>query len=84
MQHETLSSALGSAIRSKRQSLGLSQERFAEIIEVHRTYMGAIERGERNPSLRTLSRIASGLGVPLSQLLREAEDIITSANARPV
>lgn len=80
MKRDTLHSALGSAIRLKRQQLGLSQERFAEIVEVHRTYMGAIERGERNPSLRNLARIASGLGIPLSDLLRAAEEIVSSVS----
>lgn len=79
MKYNEPNRALGSAIRAYRQRLGLSQERFAGLIELHRTYVGAIERGERNPSFRNLVKIATGLGIPLSELLREAEKLNSSA-----
>jgi transcriptional regulator with XRE-family HTH domain len=60
-------------IRSSRRSLGLSQEGFADKVGLHRTYVGAVERGERNVSLANLERIAIALGTPLSTLLRDAE-----------
>jgi transcriptional regulator with XRE-family HTH domain len=42
-----------------REGRGLSREAFADLLEVHRTYMGGVERGERNLTLRSLERIAS-------------------------
>lgn len=66
--------SLGKAIRTHRKALGHSQEAFADLVGLHRTYVGAIERGERNPSLDNLLKIADELRVPLSRLLREAEE----------
>lgn len=66
--------ALGQAIRSRRKAVGLSQDAFAEKTSLHRTYIGGIERGERNISVENLLRIATGLNVRLSVLIAEAED----------
>jgi transcriptional regulator with XRE-family HTH domain len=60
---------LGSAIRDLRTELGFSQEALAELSELHRTYVGGIERGERNVSLENIVRIARALKVTPSQLL---------------
>ncbi len=49
----------------------LSQEAFAALAEIDRSYMGAIERGEQNPSLWILSRIAEALGITISELCRD-------------
>ncbi len=60
---------VGRNIRRLRQERGLSQEDLADEIGVHRTYMGGVERGERNLTLRSLERLAERLGVsPLSLL----------------
>ena len=64
---------LGAVIRKKRQAQNLSQESFADICGVHRTYMGAIERGERNISLLNIRRIASALNLKPSDLFLEAK-----------
>ena len=64
---------LGTVIREKRQAKNLSQESFADICGVHRTYMGSIERGERNISLLNIRRIATALDIHPSALLAEAE-----------
>ncbi|MBX6763927.1 MAG: helix-turn-helix transcriptional regulator [Rubrobacteraceae bacterium] len=72
-ENNTLVEALGLAIRARRESLGRSQETLAHDVGVHRTYLGAIERGERNPSLRNLCRIARALSMSLSDLFKEAE-----------
>lgn len=66
---------LGRVIRSHREKAGLSQEEFSHRVGLHRTYVGGIERGERNPTVSTLSRIAIGLGVSAGQILLEAEDL---------
>ncbi len=63
---------LGVAIRERRSLLEISQESFADRIGMHRAYYSSIERGERNLTLETLGRVAQGLGVPPSQLLRDA------------
>jgi transcriptional regulator with XRE-family HTH domain len=60
---------VGRNLRAYRVAHGLSQEAFAEVLEVHRTYMGGVERGERNLTLRSLERIAERINVdPLSLL----------------
>jgi transcriptional regulator with XRE-family HTH domain len=53
-----------------RKSKNLSQEKLAEEAGIHRTYLGGIELGLRNPSLRNIARIAHALGVPITDLFR--------------
>lgn len=65
--------ALGSAIRRLREERGVSQEAFALEVGVHRTYMGSVERGERNVTLSNLRRIAAALGLSGSALLAQAD-----------
>jgi len=60
---------LGRNLRDHRRALGLSQEAFADVLQVHRTYMGGLERGERNVTLRTVERLAARLGLDPGQLL---------------
>ncbi len=68
-----LQKRLGRAIRRLRTAAGYSQEDFAVVVGVHRTYMGAVERGEVNISLRNIEKIAGSLEITASKLLREAE-----------
>jgi transcriptional regulator with XRE-family HTH domain len=66
--------ALGDAIRARRAEIeGLSQEGLADLAGMHRTYVGDIERGLRNPSYRNLVKLAAALEVPLSDLVARAE-----------
>jgi len=58
----------GERVRRLRQAKGLSQEELAFRAGVHRTYLGSIERGERNPALKNIAAIAGALGVTLSEL----------------
>lgn len=51
----------------------MSQEAFAEVLGVHRTYMGGLERGERNLTLRSLERIAEQMCVEVEELMRRGE-----------
>lgn len=60
---------LADNIRALRATKGLSQEDFAERCGLHRTYIGSVERGERNISLENIERISSALGVTAPQLL---------------
>lgn len=64
--------ALGRAIRSARQAQGYSQEAFALVVGLDRSYMGAVERGEFNVTMDTLLKITSKLGISASVLLRRA------------
>jgi len=59
----------GNKVRSLRESKKMSQEQLAELAGLHRTYVGGIERGERNPTLLNLLKIARALEVPLSELV---------------
>ena len=68
-----LRTKLGRAIRRLRREAGLSQESFADKCKVHRTYMGAVERGETNISLDSLERIAKALDLTVGELLLAAE-----------
>jgi transcriptional regulator with XRE-family HTH domain len=65
--------ALGTELQSLREERGLSQERLAERCHVHRNYVGGIERGERNPTLEVLERLARGLELRVSELVARAE-----------
>ena len=58
----------GDRVRELRREAGLSQEELAGRAGVHRTYLGGIERGERNPSLKNIAAIAVALGVTLPEL----------------
>jgi transcriptional regulator with XRE-family HTH domain len=60
----------GQAVRSRRQKLGVSQEEFADICGLDRTYMGGIERGERNLALINIEKIAKAFRISLAELFR--------------
>ena len=60
--------AFGARVRELRKAAGFSQEDFALEIGLDRTYMGGVERGERNLALLNIRKIAHGLQVPVSQL----------------
>jgi transcriptional regulator with XRE-family HTH domain len=60
---------LGIRIRELRTRRGWSQEAFADVAGVHRTYMGHLERGEKNVSFLSIVRVANALGVTLSDLV---------------
>ncbi len=65
---KTIEKQFGERLRELRLARGLSQEKLAFKSGMHRTYLGSIERGERNPSLKNIAAIAEALGVSLSQL----------------
>lgn len=58
----------GKAIRRRRRELDISQEKLAEIAEIHRTYISSIERGNRNPSLENIEKLAKALDISISAL----------------
>lgn len=64
----------GRRVREARRRRGLSQEQLAHLAELDRSYMGGVERGERNVSLDNIHRIARALDVPPAELLGAARE----------
>lgn len=62
---------VGRNLRAYRLEKGLSQEAFAEVVGVHRTYMGGLERGERNLTLQSVEKIAEAIGLTPMELLED-------------
>ena len=73
-ESQTLRFVLAQNIRRHRSRLGFSQEELADRCGLHRTYVGSVERCERNATLSTLEALADGLGVSADGLLREEKD----------
>jgi transcriptional regulator with XRE-family HTH domain len=69
MTKGSITIGLGKRIRQRRMQLGLSQERLGEVAGLHRTYIGAVERGEKNLTVVTLCRIANALKRPAAFFL---------------
>lgn len=66
-----LTNIIGQRIRKYRLKKGLSQEKLAELADCHPGYIGLVERGERNATIVSIERIASGLGLELSTLFEK-------------
>jgi transcriptional regulator with XRE-family HTH domain len=81
-KHPPLQLAIGAVIRRHRERLKLSQEDCADKVGIHRTYQGAVERGERNITLGNIVRFARAYGVSPSTLLAEAESAMKSGIGR--
>lgn len=64
---------IGQRIRNYRIQLGLSQEKLAELSKCHPTYIGQLERGEKNATLESIEKISSALNVPLSRLFESVD-----------
>lgn len=60
--------AFGKRVRDEREKRGYSQESFAEVVGVHRTYIGMIERGEKNITLINILKIANALNMKVKDL----------------
>ena len=64
--------AIGETIRTARGSAGVSQEGLAHAADIDRSYMGGIERGEHNPTIVNLIKVAAALGMKPSELLKKS------------
>lgn len=64
---------LGERVRDRRRALDLSQEAMADRMGVHWTFLGQVERGQRNISLHNLLKLAHGLGVDPAELVKGLE-----------
>ena len=71
---KSLQQILADNLKRVRAERGYSQEKLAEIVDLHRTYISGIERGTRNVSLRNIEKIARALELPVIDLLTEPED----------
>lgn len=71
MQKNDVIIEFGASVRAWRKRLGLSQEVLAERAELHRTYISDVERGARNLSLESISRLAKALNIPVAELFRQ-------------
>ena len=59
----------GNKVREEREKKGYSQEKLGELAKVHRTYIGMIERAERNITLTSIEKLAKALGTKISELV---------------
>lgn len=73
MHDASLTQQFGRLIRRLRRQAGFSQEAFAEQCGLHRTYIGAIERGEKTVTIETANKLARALSISLSQLFLQLE-----------
>lgn len=67
MPEENISVKIGLLIRGERLKQGLSQEKLAERAELHRTYIGMLERGDKNITVLNLNKVAAALGLSLPE-----------------
>jgi transcriptional regulator with XRE-family HTH domain len=67
---ENIRVRFGKALRQRRNKLGVSQEAFADMCELDRTYIGGIERGERNVALVNIEKLAKTLRISISELFQ--------------
>ena len=69
-----LAKMVGQRIRSYRTQRGLSQEKLAELCGCHPTYIGQLERGEKNATLESIDKIAASLNISLSKLFENLDE----------
>jgi transcriptional regulator with XRE-family HTH domain len=74
--NKKLSLKFGDAIRELRKGRNLSQEELAEQAGVHRTYIGMIERGEKNITLENIQKLAKALNIPMKSIFEKLEKLI--------
>lgn len=79
-----LSKQIGQRIRNYRAALGFSQEKLAELAGCHPTYIGQIERGEKNATLESIEKIASALNISLSTLFEKLQNTPEDAENIPL
>ena len=83
MGRSRLTDIFGRNLRRLRTAKGLSQEGLAHLVGVHRNYVGALERGERNPTLVSVERVAEALGTDPAEMLRESQSATPDLGPRP-
>ncbi|MDR0926629.1 MAG: helix-turn-helix domain-containing protein [Ignavibacteria bacterium] len=68
MREQSILNKFGDRVRELRTKKGLSQEKLAELANLHRTYIGMIERSETNITLANIEKIANALNVSMSEI----------------
>lgn len=68
---EKIQKRFGKVVRKERMKAGLSQEKLAEKAGFHRTYMGMIERGEKNITIANIEKISRAFKIPISELFKK-------------
>jgi transcriptional regulator with XRE-family HTH domain len=71
---EDIRMRFGKAVRKRRNELKISQEDFAELAGLHRTYISDLERGTRNISLENIEKLAKALDLSISELMQRVDD----------
>ena len=74
--------AFGLAVRRARERLDVSQDTLAEFADLHRTYVGSVERGERNVSLINIAALAKALRTTPSKLMADSEACLKTLQLR--
>jgi len=73
--HSAMSDAFSQVVKKHREENGISRAALAEMAGLHQTYVGLLEREERSPNLDTAKALADALGLPLAEMIAEAEQI---------
>jgi transcriptional regulator with XRE-family HTH domain len=71
-----LQRAFGLAVRRARERMDITQDALAELADLHRTYIGSVERGERNVSLINIAALAKALRTSPSKLMADSENCL--------
>lgn len=79
-----ISTKFGNRVRNYRINRNLSQEEFAELCGLHHTYIGQVERGEKNATIITIEKVAHALQVPISNLFEKIEDSNDNSKSYPL
>ena len=75
MDADRLIRGLGLALRERREAEGMSQEALGHATNIHRNYIGGIERGERQPTVRVIVELGGALGASMPDLFDRAEEL---------
>ena len=73
MEDDIVAQRVGKALRRRRKALGMSQESYAALVNVHRNYYGEVERGERNLTLKSIAKICAGMKAKVWEVFSDAE-----------
>lgn len=79
-----ITQTIGIRLRRRRTELGYSQERLAELAGLHPTYIGQIERGEKNLTLDSLHKVTQALQLPMSRLLEKVDCLGADSDDYPL
>ena len=79
-----IAKVVGQRIRNFRTAKGLSQEKLAELSGCHPTYIGQLERGEKNATIESIEKISVALGVPLSTMFEKLESLQSTTRSIPL